>query len=120
MPELLPALEEAMSSHEPIHLIHRAAPLGNGYEIAEAIAPDGSWSAWLLAPPCAPRCAPCEAQAERDAAVTPWPPPHEGLGPLPARFLPVSEPHRCGRPRRDGRPCRTVVSEDGDACRHHG
>lgn len=48
-------------------------------------------------------------------------PPHELHGPLPADVAHrvASVPIRCGRPRADGRPCRSPVARPGDACAWH-
>ena len=62
--------------------------------------------AWLLSP---------EPDAPHGNASPRWAP-HEQLGRLPAQFR---ETYRCGVPKRDGQPCRTVVAERGQSCAWH-
>lgn len=81
-----------------------------GWQLAWCIGPNGDPWPWLIDPTA-------DHGHGRHASQ-----PHELGGPLPAywrdRIAPASLP-RCGRPRRDGHPCRSLVSENGRACRHH-
>jgi hypothetical protein len=45
--------------------------------------------------------------------------PHEGAGPLGSWWRERIAQPRCGRPRRDGQPCRTPVARVGDVCGNH-
>lgn len=49
-----------------------------------------------------------------------WPP-HELQGRMSQswRSRIAAAPVRCSRPTRNGRPCRAIVAEPGDACVHH-
>ena len=76
---------------------------GHRLQACVAIEPDGSESMWVVVP-----------GADEDTPRDPWPD-HERTGPLPARF---AQP-RCGRPRVDGKPCRTPVAVVGQTCGHH-
>jgi hypothetical protein len=48
---------------------------------------------------------------------------HDQLGPLPLEYVRrltiTRRTHRCGRPTKSGRPCRTPVVHPGDTCAWH-
>ncbi|MEZ7240782.1 hypothetical protein ACWEQV_12600 [Rhodococcus aetherivorans] len=90
----------------------RTLLLGNGWRASVCITPRGDASLWLVAHHddgigCA--CLDCA--------------PHEHPSrPMPTRILAALDARttlRCGRPRTDGQPCRTVVARRGATCRWH-
>jgi hypothetical protein len=91
-----------------------AIALGNGQRLAACIAADGTISFWFVYPLNAIEKARAVHGQAADAA-------HEQLGPLPGIYqqrLSSTAP-RCGRPRRDGRPCRIEVGSIGSGCHLH-
>lgn len=95
----------------------QAAYLPNGYAATVCITPDGGRVLWLLANRghikdgdefgCScQRCAPHEH-------------PDRPIPPRMTAALDRPTQPRCGRPRTDGQPCRTLVARDGLACHWH-
>ena len=95
-------------------LVTIAVRLPNGNDLVEAVTATGSTVLWLMVP----LCDHCEAQAVHGSIATAT---HERLGPLPESWWRrIREtPIRCGRPRGDGKPCRTPVTHNNAACRRH-
>lgn len=82
--------------------------LENGYAAATGIDVDGETKFWILDPdgPGGPVRTPA----------------HEQLGPLPGDIraaVNTAGLPRCGSTKRDGQPCRSLVHQAGDHCRHH-
>jgi len=108
--------------------------LGAGYHLAETVGPDGDrWPIICDERVTEPQTIPLRPEHFlADEVAT-----HELGGPLPAdvqarldavtaHSRPVDAPAgnrpdmpRCGRPRRDGGPCRTPVTRPGEACWNH-
>lgn len=80
--------------------------LGDGWHAGVGIGPDGTSWPWIVAP-------------DTDEPGHRVIPAHEQLGPLPALYRHRISQHRCGRPRRDGKPCRTPVAHQGLTCANH-
>jgi hypothetical protein len=91
-------------------------PLGNDCRLSLALDGRGVSHVYLLVPDGD------DDQGCADCAL------HERGGPLPPDWQArvdrvtsrtrVSSP-RCGRPRRDGQPCQTIVDEAGEPCHWH-
>lgn len=107
-----------MSCADPDHhhnLVDTAAAaleVGHGWYAVEGVDEVGIRSFWLLNP------SPVTTVTCRAHVV----PRHELTGPLPpditARVTSPAVP-RCGRPRTDGAPCRSLVGAPGDVCAWH-
>lgn len=84
-----------------------------GYVVAWCIAPDGQSAAWLVSD--------AELLNGENAQRGNPNQPHEQIGRLPSywRARAARPPHRCGRPRADGRPCRQAVKIAGRPCVWH-
>jgi hypothetical protein len=80
--------------------------LGGGWHAGVGVGPGGDCWPWLIHP-------------DDDTPAQHVVPPHEQLGPLPALYRHRLDQHRCGRPRRDGKPCRTPVARSGLTCANH-
>ncbi len=98
-------------SVRPLVDVNRSAVLtrygcGHTIDAAVAVHPDGSESLWVL------------VAGGDDGPASP-PPPHEQTGPLPESYQRRLAQPRCGRPRVDGKPCRTPVAVVGQTCGHH-
>lgn len=84
-----------------------------GFSVAWGVAPNGDDVAWLVDE--AEFLKGADAQQGNANQV------HEQVGPLPAiwRHRIALAPHRCGRARTDGRPCRQLVGAPGRTCAWH-
>ena len=81
-----------------------------GYQIGESIAPDGTRELWIV------DLDGLGVDGTDHGAIEP--PAHEKARGLP-RELRALFAKRCGRPRKDGQPCRSIVAHRGAACPAH-
>lgn len=95
----------------PIPDERTALDLGNGWRAAWCVNADGTRTPWLVRRLCSAREDPA-VHGCADACCAP----HERQGPPPERFTVRLD--RCGRPCRDGLPCRRRVSGGGPCWQH--
>ncbi|WP_138843652.1 hypothetical protein [Rhodococcus pyridinivorans] len=94
----------------------RTITLDNGTTAAECITSEGTITLWLLNT--------CDVEPVDQYGCACWHcVPHEYPGatlpPDIQRRLDRAMQPRCGRPRRDGAPCRTPVARPGLSCHNH-
>lgn len=87
----------------------RTIRLTDSVSVSEQIDPDGERILWLF-----DDSIPSINSHGGNCCCKGCVPAHERLGPLPHKFKP-----KCGRTKRNGKPCESPVAVPGDACVNH-
>jgi hypothetical protein len=92
-------------------LVRWAGCLGNGWDLVELVDDNGDRWPWI-----SPHHVPASGV---DGCACHECAPHEQTGPMGAWHVADLMAARCGRPRSNGRPCRSRVRERGEPCYWH-